>query len=382
VKPEVVVAGHLCLDVIPPFVGTEVRLEPGRLVEVGPALFSTGGAVSNVGLSLHRLGVPVGLMAMVGDDVFGSLVRRRLHDALGEEAIVGVRVSLQGATSYTLVINPPGTDRMFLHHAGLNDLFSATDIDLEAVSAAKLLHVGYPPLMAGLYDNGGAAFSAALSQAKAAGVTVSLDMAMPDPGAPSGKVDWPAFLKRVLPNADLFMPSFSEILFMLKRDLFDMGQEANPGLLAELSETLLDWGAAVVALTLGERGLYLRTAGRERLLKMGRAGPDELELWANRELWAPVFDVTAKGTTGAGDAAVAGFIAGLLHRLGPEEALKMASAVGACSVEGADAVSGVQSWQETKARLRGGWRTRDDSPGESWERGAGGVWRGPGDGGP
>src|SRR4051794_41921588 len=75
---DVVVAGHVCLDVIPAL-AEPVRLEPGRLVSAGPAALSTGGAVANVGLALHRLGGRVRLLGNGGDDVFGQpfLVPRR-----------------------------------------------------------------------------------------------------------------------------------------------------------------------------------------------------------------------------------------------------------------------------------------------------------------
>jgi hypothetical protein len=58
---QVIVAGHICLDIIPTF---EQRvndlgalLKPGSLVKIGPAVIATGGAISNTGQSLHRLGV-------------------------------------------------------------------------------------------------------------------------------------------------------------------------------------------------------------------------------------------------------------------------------------------------------------------------------------
>ena len=65
-RPEVVVAGHICLDVIPGLTQAP-DLTPGRLVVVGPSAVSTGGPVGNVGLALHRLGVPVRLMGKIGD---------------------------------------------------------------------------------------------------------------------------------------------------------------------------------------------------------------------------------------------------------------------------------------------------------------------------
>ena len=61
-NPQIVVAGHVCLDIIPAWdpAGGDVqsRMVSGALLNVGPATLSTGGAVSNVGIALHRLGVP------------------------------------------------------------------------------------------------------------------------------------------------------------------------------------------------------------------------------------------------------------------------------------------------------------------------------------
>ena len=55
---DAVVAGHICLDITPEFTtgGKAVGdiLRPGRLVSVGPATVSTGGAVSNTGLTLRH----------------------------------------------------------------------------------------------------------------------------------------------------------------------------------------------------------------------------------------------------------------------------------------------------------------------------------------
>ena len=45
---------------------------PGRLLQIGPATFSTGGPVSNTGLALHRLGIATRLMGKVGDDLLGQ----------------------------------------------------------------------------------------------------------------------------------------------------------------------------------------------------------------------------------------------------------------------------------------------------------------------
>ena len=54
--PDVVIAGHVSLEVFPTLYGP-VKIEPGRLVAVGPVALSTGSAVANTGVAFHRLGV-------------------------------------------------------------------------------------------------------------------------------------------------------------------------------------------------------------------------------------------------------------------------------------------------------------------------------------
>jgi bifunctional ADP-heptose synthase (sugar kinase/adenylyltransferase) len=50
------------------------------------------------------------------------------------------------------------------------------------------------------------------------------------------------------------------------------------------------------------------------------------------------------GTTGAGDCTVAGFLMGLLQGESPETAIRCAAAVGALSVQSADATSNIAPW--------------------------------------
>ena len=72
---RVIIAGHLCLDIIPEIL-TSTPIEPGQLVDTGPSILSTGGAVSNVGLALKKLGVGVALVAKIGEDAFGDAIGR------------------------------------------------------------------------------------------------------------------------------------------------------------------------------------------------------------------------------------------------------------------------------------------------------------------
>jgi len=387
---DAIVAGHLCVDVIPTIdkeaASSASFLTPGRLTEVGPAVLSTGGAVSNTGLALHRLGVDVRLVARVGDDQIAELTRNllRRHGAHLADAL---RVGLGEPSSYSVVINPPGVDRTFLHCTGTNDTFGPEDIDAELVSDARLFHFGYPPLMRRMYGDSGTALASLLETAQNAGATVSLDMAMPDPAKPSGRADWPGILVRALPHVHLFVPSVEELLYMLRRSRYqelvrDVGQAAmlNEITAAEassLARAAMALGARVVMLKMGDRGIYLRTA--DDLGDMGRAGPADRANWCGRELWAPCFEVTVNGTVGAGDATIAGFLAGLLKGETIERSLTSAVAVGACCVETPDATSGIRTWEATQERIASGWERLSDGPEDDAWAFRNGLWSGPDD---
>lgn len=353
----VLVAGHLCLDVIPALPG-RVELEPGRLIEAGPATLSTGGAVSNVGRALHTLGLPVRLVGMVGDDPFGRIVRDLLGE-LGED----LAVRRGEPTSYTVVVSMDRTDRMFLHAPGCNDVFGADDIPEAAFEGVSLMHFGYPPLMARMYADEGRELEALLRRAKERVPIVALDLSLPDPQAPSGQADWPAILARCLPHVDVFLPSVDELMFCLDRPTFEALQGASlghlpPAMVERLADKALALGPKAVGIKVGERGFLLKTAmGAETL---GRG-------WGGACLWHPCYQVEVAGTTGSGDATVAGLLFGLAQGMGPLEACRAAVAVGAHGVEAPDAVSGIRPWDETIARIDSGWLSLGVSLPPEWK---------------
>ncbi len=347
---EAIVAGHLCLDIIPELRGL-AAFEPGRLIEAGEAKISTGGAVANTGQCLHRLGVSTHLTARIGEDLFGAEVEAILGD-LSQ----GLVLTPGTQTSYTVVVNLEGRDRMFLHSPGTNRAFSGSEVTDELLADARLLHLGYPPLLEQMFEDDGVKLVALFSRAKRLGATTSLDMSLPDACAPSGKANWDVILSRVLPYVDIFLPSAEELAFML-----EPGSQAPA---TELMDRALGYGAKVVGIKFGTRGLFMKTS--DCLASMGRAEPSDARCWISRELWAPCFEVDAKGTTGAGDATIAGFLAALLRGLGPEECMTAATAAGAFCCEQPDAVSGVPSWEGMRRRIESGWRRRCGNAPEGW----------------
>lgn len=385
---EAVVGGHICLDIIPEIKSRDLVFSEGFLQEIGRAVISTGGAVSNTGLALHRLGVTTLLMGKVGSDLFGHTLRQilsRYDPLLGD----GLIESADAVTSYSVILSPVGRDRMVLHCPGCNDTFSADEIAYPRLGDVKLFHLGYPPLMRRLIDRDGSELVDLLRRAKETGVTTSLDMSMPDEASFAGNVNWPTILSRALPYVDIFVPSLEETLFALYRDEFRRFSQypdglfaaATPEVVSSIGRDLLRLGPKIVGLKLGRLGLYLRTAAASRWTEVGRAEPTRSQEWMSRELWSPCFQVEVVGTTGAGDTTFAGLLAALLRDGSPEACAAFACAVGACNTEAADALGGVRNWEQTWNRIESGWERLQlpfSMTGWQWRESTG-VWSGPDD---
>jgi len=231
---------------------------PGRLFEVDSLVISTGGAVSNTGLALQRLGVDVRLMATVGDDLLGSLIVRALQ-ARDPALTRLIRLQPGRTSSYTIVLSPQRVDRIFLHCPGTNNDFDIDDIDFDLLAGARIFHLGYPSVLPRLMEGGGERLEMLYARAKASGVVTSLDVAMPDPDGPSGRVDWASVLRRTLPYVDIFVPSIEETVFMLRRADYevwagDVLGHLTAAYLDDLAAQLLDWGVTIAGFNLSRLG--------------------------------------------------------------------------------------------------------------------------------
>ncbi|MDK3161590.1 carbohydrate kinase family protein [Kamptonema cortianum] len=365
-KLDVVVTGHLCLDLIPEM--DHVLLNelptPGRLFEVGPMSVSTGGAVSNTGLALHTLGARVRFLANVGDDHISNLIIEYISQ-YSPDLVPGIRRVSGVPSSYTIVLSPERRDRIFLHCTGTNATFGLDDIDFNLVAQGKIFHFGYPPILPRMYQDGGHELREIFLRAKRAGAVTSLDMSLPDASGPAGKADWRSVLEGVLPNVDIFVPSIDEIIFCLYRDRFNAwkGRCAEQISFADLdaaADELLAMGPAVVGFKLGEYGIYLAAADRARL--SGLSDNLILESWALKRVWHPAFAVEVAGTTGAGDSAYAGLMVAMLRGDSIDDAARFACGAGACNVERPDATSGIRSASEILVRIASGWEVRNLRP--------------------
>jgi len=317
------VVGHLCADLRPKLAGGE-RIIPGTIAEVGSLDIRAGGCVANTGGTLAALGAPTSLSADLGDDELGLSTLNSLRQ-LGANCD-GVRQVPGQTTSYSLVFEPPGDDRCFWHHVGANASFDGTRVDPDG---ADLVHVGYPALLPLMYADAGAHLERLLARVRGTGATASLDLSTIGPGSPAAHVDWSSLLQRTVPLVDVFSPSVDDLVSALRivRPVSALEVRA-------LGHRLLRLGAAVVLLTNGALGMHLFTAGEERLSRAGRCLSELAGSWADAEFFFPAAANGPVVTTGAGDAATAGLLYGILTQSPAEEAGSIAAWAAASKVAG------------------------------------------------
>ena len=330
------IAGHICVDLVPELDGPVPG--PGALAQAGPIELRLGGCVANTGLALSALGAPVELVALLGMDLLGDAVAAML-EAVPLHKLRVQRVS-GPATSYSVVLQPPATDRTFLHHVGTNAAFDGTEVSSDDTD---LLHVGYPQLLPRLLDDTGAGLDALLARARRSGVTTSVDFATVDQ-ARAADHPWPTLMSRWAPLIDVLTPSLDDLwpAFPTLAGTCGNGADTAQVAAARMADELVRGGVAVALVTAGRAGMCLRTGGPERFGRGGRPLAALPPGWANRQLWAPASASEPVRTTGAGDTATAGFLFGILAGLPADEALALAAAAAALHVTG---VAPLPDWQ-------------------------------------
>lgn len=391
---DVMVAGHLCIDIIPRFPDIGAKniseiMRPGKLVNVEEAMISTGGPVSNTGINMKTLGNSVCFCARTGNDTLGKLTVDILRSSGNAD---GIHTQDGVSSSYTVVVAPPNIDRIFLHNPGANDVFGPEDLDPDLISQCRHFHFGYPPLMKNMFENEGENLLKVFQIAKQAGATTSCDMTLPDPASTSGKAPWKKILEKTLPFVDVFVPSVEETLYMLEHGRFmRMKKKHNNAELIDflaaedysyLADQVLSMGCKITTLKSGHRGLYAKTASEEKFDDMGAAKPADYDNWSKRELWTPAFAVDSFGSaTGSGDSSIAGFLSAFLKGLNIEDALKYAACCGWQNVRVPDAVSGIKDWDTTTTLIESNMSTVDihcDSKNWKYDENFH-IWAGPGD---
>lgn len=299
----IIVADHVCSPIshVP---------AAGELVMTERMLLTIGGCAANAAVDLVKMGVKATVAGRVGGDIFGRVVSELLKEH-GVD-VSGLKVSPAADTSQTLIVNVAGQDRRFIHAFGANAEFRAGDLPMDRLHEFKVLYVGGYLVVPNLRQED---LIPVFQKARAAGVRTVLDVVVPGPGAHLAQ------LSGLLPHVDVFLPNNHEAELL--------SGESEPLRQAEFFQRL---GADTVVITLGSEGSVL--------------------VRKNLRLRAGVFPVNYVDGSGGGDAFDAGYIYGLLHRLPPEECLRVASALGASCVRAIGTTPGVFTQAECEQFLK------------------------------
>ena len=296
-----------------------VTPRPG-LLRHAPALeLKIGGAESNVAIALSRLGVPSGWAGFLGDDEAGQLVLDRIR---GEGVDTSRVRRVEGYPTGLYLRDSAGTKvRVHYYRAGsAASRMSPEAFDPAYLRGAAFMHLtGITPAL----SEGCAEFVRwAAREARARGVRVSFDVNYRSKlWAPEAARN---IVEELLPELDL--------LFVGDDEALALWGASGEGLARGLAEAHPS-GALEVVLKDGARGSAV-------LVEAGFFEEDG-------------FQVPEVDPVGAGDAHVAGYLAGSLWGLGVRERLRLANAMGAYSVMTLGDYEGLPDAAEVRGLMEG-----------------------------
>ena len=274
-----------------------------------------GGNAANTSGAVAKLGVRARILGAIGRDAFGEACLARLKE-MGVDTSRLERVGEATASSVALV--KENGARTFLHRPGASrTVFAEGGPEFASPAAEGFTHYHLANLFSLPHLRGRAA--AVLAQARAAGLTTSLDTAW------DARSEWMRLLEPCLPHLDL--------LFVNEDEARMLTGSVDPAVNAKV---------------------FLGGAGSVQVFVMKLGGAGCAVFTRGGERWdVPAFAVTAVDTTGAGDCFAGAFLAASARGLGWAEAARVANAVGALVVEQTGGTTGLRSWDETLAWMSG-----------------------------
>ncbi len=296
-----------------------VALEMG--VAVGDAsgfIKAPGGAPANVAVAAARLGYQSAFMGQVGADPFG----RYLADILAAEAvnIDGLLFSQNARTALAFVANTADGDRsfMFYRHPSADMLMKPADVNTQLIDQSAILHFGSITL---IHEPAKSALLKALAHAIDSDTFISYDPNLRLPlweSAAAAKAGMLAGLE----YANLLKISAEELEFLTG------GEDVRP-LWRDRTE--------IICVTYGQRGAAVHLKDETAIKHSGYA-------------------VSARDTTGAGDAFAAAMLIGILDYGDDYQArlpaiLDFANAVGALTCIKEGAIPSLPTMAEARAFL-------------------------------
>jgi sugar/nucleoside kinase (ribokinase family) len=268
---------------------------------------AVSGAAGTAAILAAKLGLKTLAVGGYGRDMMGDWAVSRLEsfgiDTSGLQRFDGV------PTSSSIVLTRADGSRPALHVRGATGHFVVDEADFDKVTDTRVFHMGGVGLMDAM---DGARNAALMAHAKKRGCITTVDIFA---GSAADLPDVDA----VLPYTDYFIPSVEEA-------------QALTGLtdLDDMAKFFMDRGTGACVFTLGGDGAYYRD-------KSGLS------------FRIPAFNINVKCTCGCGDVFNAGFAAGLLNGMSPQDSVRLAQASSALNATGLGSQAGVVSLADTLA---------------------------------
>lgn len=304
---KIACVGILVADVIVEQV--ESFPEKGKLENVNSITVHNGGNAMTASVNLRKLGVSSSLIGMVGEDMFGDFLVKRLKEEDVDVRGLSKNKSVQTSAS-VLMIDKTG-ERSFFHTVGTNAVFSEKDIDYSIIDECDAVFVTGTFLM-NRFD--GEETMTFLKKCKEMGKTTFLDVCH------DAKGKWGELLDMSMPYIDYLMPSIDEAREIAKKE--DLN---------EISSVFIEKGAKNIVIKLGSKGSYLRKEGEEK-----------------GKIFPPFYVENPVDTTGAGDSFCSGFLAAFARSESVEDCVEFGNLTGACCVMEKGATTGIKSYEETR----------------------------------
>lgn len=282
-----------------------------------------GGSAHNVGIDIRKLDstMPVATVGMLGNDADGDFLFNQATEYQIDTTLL--RRTEKKVTSYTDVITVGNTGRRtFFHHPGANDLLMPSHFSFYN-HTAKILHLGLlsiHALMDASTSDGDNGWSEVLRQAQAQSILTSIEMVSIDQ----------------VRNRELVTPCLPFIDYLIVND-HEIGAIADIATLHNgQTRVQLCIDAAYKVLALGKmKSVTVHfPAGAICVTRDG-------ELYEASAYSVP--QTYIKGSVGAGDAFVAGFLYAMHEDWPIKSALTLAHAVAAVSLGSPTTVGSIES---------------------------------------
>lgn len=286
----------------------EAYPDKGVLEKVNSITVHNGGNAMTAAINLKKLGNNPVMVGMVGNDMFGDFLKKRLVESGVDTSGLKVNDTVQTSAS-VLMIDKTG-ERSFFHCTGTNAVFEYDDIDFSVVEDCDMVFVTGTFLL----DNfDGAGTMEFLKKCKEKGKTTFLDVCWDSKGK------WGELLDMAMPYIDYFMPSIDEAVCIAKEEDIE-----------KIADVFVKKGVKNVVVKMGSKGSYLRKEGE-----------------TEGTIYPPFYVENPVDTTGAGDSFCSGFLSAFANGMPVEECMVFANATGALSVMEKGATTGMKTFEET-----------------------------------